>query len=250
MHARGRGAARARNDAGRRRPLDQLCRLRGGRGCVGSRGSTQRCPRRVLLRTASSGDWGACGRAGVSRLEETHTAMRSASSTTTILMWLRSTVPCSMRSSSRPGVATRTSTPLRSAPSVGRNPLRRRSRRHCVGRFRERRQFSLDLLGQLPGRAENQRSRPCRSAFGMLVRSGKPEGKGLSGPRRCFARYVSSRQSVRDGGRLHGNGSSMPVLERALTSCLGNRVGERVCHEVSWPGAESESAEEAVQPSG
>ena len=80
------------------------CRLRGGSGRAGSHGSTRRCRRRGWPRTAGSDAPGEVR----SRMRRTAgmkpmSAMRSASSTTTMSTSRRSTDFCSMRSSSRPG---------------------------------------------------------------------------------------------------------------------------------------------------
>ena len=92
-------------------------------GRAGTGAPARRRRRRAWPRTAASGACSACGRAGrCTAGRKPMSAMRSASSTTTISTSSRSTSRRSMRSVRRPGQATSTSTPRRSALNCAPKP--------------------------------------------------------------------------------------------------------------------------------
>ena len=130
-------------------------------------------------------------------------AMRSASSTTTTLTERSSQQRRAIRSSSRPGQATRMSTPFSS---------RRMSRSmfvppnavmidQTVG-FGERFEFLFDLRRQLAGGRQDQCTRLPVTARATPVDQRQTERQRLARPGRRFAANVASGQGCFDRGDL------------------------------------------------
>ena len=131
--------------------------------------------------------------------------MWSASSSTTTSTRVRSAAPWSIRSISRPGVATTMSTPRSNALSCG-------SVRHAAGHQGQaesldpgqRRQHVGDLERELTGRHQHQGPRAARGG----VRTGQggdhrqPEAERLARPRLPAAEHVPAGERVGDGGGL------------------------------------------------
>ena len=133
-------------------------------------------------------------------------AIWSASSSTVISTSSSWQTPRSIRSPSRPGVATRSSTPRRSA-SIW------RSYGHAADGgleeepdgLAERHQRVVDLHGQLAGRHQDQGLRVVRpgpAARGEPGEQRQAEGERLAGAGLAAAEHVPAGERVGDGGRL------------------------------------------------
>ena len=109
-------------------------------------------------------------------------SMRSASSRTSVCSWSKRAWFCRMWSSSRPGVATSSSTPARSAFScgpIGVPPTRRPTR--SVGVVGQAQADVVDLLGQLARGRDDQRLRRAARQVQELVQDRQQEGGRLAG---------------------------------------------------------------------
>ena len=161
--------------------------------------------------------------------------MWSASSSTVMATSLRSSRPCSMRSSMRPGVPMMMSTPRCSAPTW-------RCLRHAAVDLRgeeadaagDRLHGAVDLQGQLARRGEDERARACgRSA--VLRRRRSPSAARRAGRRRRWScRSRCGRGRARRGPRAppgwsppgSGTGSSRRA-RRARGRCCRRGRGRR-----------------------
>ncbi len=117
----------------------------------------------------------------------------------------RSQVRWSIRSVSRPGVATRMSTPRRSASACRSNdmpPTTEATRQ--AERLRERRERVADLLRQLAGRDEHEAAgaRGCGAPAGEAGEQRQAEGEGLARAGLAAAEHVAAGEGVGDGGGL------------------------------------------------
>ena len=149
-------------------------------------------------------------------------SMRSASSSTKTSTRSRCTARCCMRSSSRPGVATRTSTPAASAR------IWRVERDAADGERDARTQVASvgleafdDLRGKLAGRAQHQHAAAAsasgrRPVFGEMIEDRQREGRGLAGSGLRDADDVARGEHLRNGlGLDRGRGGVLLVGERA-----------------------------------
>ena len=130
-----------------------------------------------------------------------------------------------MRSLSRPGVATTTSAPPRSAPAcrpIDMPPTTVASRSFSDAGVRGERVG--DLLGQLAGGDEDQGQRLAGlgALSGGAGQQGQAEGEGLAGAGAPAAQDVPAREGVRQG-RAPGSGTarSRPARSSAASSCAG-----------------------------
>ena len=156
--------------------------------------NSRRCPPAGVCRAAAS-------RPG----RKPRSAMWSASSSTVISTWSSRHAPRSMRSMSRPGVATTTSTPRFEARRSGGRTERRRRRWRRAGRRRLR-------------RAARARRRPAGPARGWGRGRGRAERCGVRGRR---------RGQPGEHGQAEGEGLAGPGLRAAEDVTAGQRVGQR-----------------------
>ena len=189
-------------------------------------------------------------------------SISSASSSTSTLMWLRSSAPRSARSSSRPGVPTTTSTPraqgvqlvvVADAAVDGQHP--------GVAPGRRGGDVGADLAGQLAGRGDHQALRGA--GLGQLgvvplagyddpLQQGDAEGQGLAGAGAGLADHVGAGQGDRDGHRLdrergarcrpgpapRRSRAARPGRRRSAAGRLGGR-GLRRCQRLVVAGSSS-----------
>ena len=152
-------------------------------------------------------------------------SMRSASSSTTKRVWSSTSERSSIRSVSRPGVATTTSTPRAIARTWAlRDMPPRTSRVESRAPPAKRAEARLDLHGELAGRREDQRAaglrRRAAAELEQLVQDRQREGRGLAGAGLGDAEDVAARELRRDGLGLD--------RRRRVEAGAGEAVGERL----------------------
>ena len=132
-------------------------------------------------------------------------AIWSASSSTVISTSSRRQTPRSIRSPSRPGVATMISTPRAQRVDL---PVVRHAAdgglEEDADGLAERHQRVVDLHGELPGGHQDQGpgvQRPGPAALGEPGEQRQAEGEGLAGAGLAAAEHVPAGERVRQGGR-------------------------------------------------
>ena len=155
-------------------------------------------------------------------------SMRSASSSTKASTWSSRRWPCPIRSSRRPGVATRRSTPRRERPDLGRLADAAEDDRALqleVAAVGRRSDSSIWIASSRVGvRIEHPRRARLRTGAGRVqpLQQRQREGGGLARAGLGDAEQVAALEQLRDGGDLDRRGAVVALLGE----CAQERRGQ------------------------